>query len=388
MEAARCDDNLKLKDRNMKTLSALCVAISWFAAAVHAAEFHVALSGNDSNPGTKPAPFRTIQHAADAAQPGDVVTVHAGVYRERIDPPRGGTSDARRITYQAAAGEKVVITGAEPVNDWEKVGGNTWQVTIPNRFFGKFNPYADLIHGDWFSPNGRSHHTGAVYLNGGWLTEAAQLDDVLKPAGATPLWFAKVDGADSGDYLLNIEFFTAGSQRIAATACSAKDGELHAAACSEGGNCMGWIRAGSWLKFDQVNLTGVDRMEFRAASVTDGGDIEIHLNAPDGELIGTGAVSSTGDWQKWATFTAKLKPVDGVKTFFLVFKPHHSDTDNTTIWAQFPGVNPNQSDVEINVRQTVFTPTKTGINYLTVARLHDARRGHAVGTANRRTDRH
>ena len=41
-------------------------------------------------------------------------------------------------------------------------------------------------------------------------------------------------------------------------------------------------------------------------------------------------------------------------------------TDNTTIWAQFPGVNPNEADVEINVRPTVFTPERSGINYLTV----------------------
>ena len=42
------------------------------------------------------------------------------------------------------------------------------------------------------------------------------------------------------------------------------------------------------------------------------------------------------------------------------------DETNTTIWAQFQGVNPNEADVEINVRQTVFYPAQPGINYLTV----------------------
>ena len=45
------------------------------AATVHAAEFHVAPKGNDANPGTQTAPLRTIQRAADLAQPGDVITV-------------------------------------------------------------------------------------------------------------------------------------------------------------------------------------------------------------------------------------------------------------------------------------------------------------------------
>ena len=58
---------------------------------------------------------KTIQAAANKAQPGDTITVYEGVYRERVDPPRGGTSDVRRITYQTARGEKVVI--AKPCNN-------------------------------------------------------------------------------------------------------------------------------------------------------------------------------------------------------------------------------------------------------------------------------
>ena len=74
-----------------------------------ASEYHVSTTGLDGNPGSQSKPFKTISAAAAIARPGDVVTVHEGVYRERINPPRGGTSDKKRIVYQAAAGEKVVI---------------------------------------------------------------------------------------------------------------------------------------------------------------------------------------------------------------------------------------------------------------------------------------
>ena len=60
-------------------------------------EYHVAKTGNDANPGTIEEPLHTIQAAANLAQPGDVITVHAGVYRERITPPKGGESDTKRI---------------------------------------------------------------------------------------------------------------------------------------------------------------------------------------------------------------------------------------------------------------------------------------------------
>jgi alpha-N-arabinofuranosidase len=178
--------------RLVTTLSrAAAVVTAGAFATLHATEFHISTNGLDTNPGTRRAPFRTIQCAANIAQPGDVITVHAGIYRERINPPRGGTSNRKRITYQAAPGEKAVLKGSEVVRGWQRVTNDTWKVTLPDSFFGAFNPYREVIRGDWFSPQGRAHHPGAVYLNGHWLLEAAKLEDVLKPAAEKPLWFAE-----------------------------------------------------------------------------------------------------------------------------------------------------------------------------------------------------
>lgn len=180
---------------------ASCLAL-WFAAVclssphVFAAEFHVAPTGDDAQRGSRSKPFRTIQHAADLAQPGDTVTVHAGIYRERVNPPRGGTSDRQRIVYRVARGEHAEIRGSEIVTHWVRVQDGVWKATLPNTFFGSFNPYSDLIRGDWFEPRGREHHTGAVYLDGHWLTEAARREQVFQPAGANPLWFGEVGAAD------------------------------------------------------------------------------------------------------------------------------------------------------------------------------------------------
>jgi alpha-N-arabinofuranosidase len=181
----------------------LLLALALAGLPVRAAEWHVAPHGSDAGPGTRRAPLRTIQRAADLAHPGDTITVHAGVYRERVNPPRGGASDRQRIVYRAAPGERVEIKGSEIVRGWEPVQGEVWKVTLPNAFFGDFNPFADRLHGDWFDPRGREHHTGAVYLNGEWLIEAAALEEVLPPPGAAagrpaagpagPRWFARVE---------------------------------------------------------------------------------------------------------------------------------------------------------------------------------------------------
>ena len=166
---------------------------AWFGSVIElsALEYHVTVAGNDASSGSLSEPLRTIQAAADRAMPGDTVTVHAGEYRECIVPPRGGTSKTSRITYQAAPGEKVVIKGSEIVKGWEKVQNDTWKIILPDSYFGDFNPYKEVIQGDWFYPKGRLHHLGAVYLNGHWLTETAKLEDVLAPAGENPLWFTE-----------------------------------------------------------------------------------------------------------------------------------------------------------------------------------------------------
>jgi len=177
---------------NTKWTSLILCMLLLLSGAIQAREYHVSVKGDDTNKGTAKAPFKTISRAAEAAQPGDFITVREGTYRERIKPPRGGESDTKRIIYQAMPGEKVVIKGSEVIKGWRKVQNDTWKVVIPNSFFGDFNPYSDLIQGDWFNPRGRNHHTGAVYLNGHWLIEAANLNDVLKPIGNTPLWFGQV----------------------------------------------------------------------------------------------------------------------------------------------------------------------------------------------------
>lgn len=145
------------------------------------AEYHVSVDGSDDARGSTDAPLKTIGAAATLAQPGDVITVHEGTYRERITPPRGGASDSKRIVYQAAPGEKVVIKGSEVIKDWELFQPGVWKVTLPNSFFGGYNPYQDLITGDWFNDKGRPHHTGDVYLNGQSLFEVAKLEEVIEP---------------------------------------------------------------------------------------------------------------------------------------------------------------------------------------------------------------
>jgi len=147
--------------------------------------FHVSPSGSDRADGSSEYPLRTIGRAASLAQPSDTVLVHAGEYREWVRPPRGGLSDTRRITYQAAPGERVVVKGSERVVGWTPHSGTVWAVTLPHSLFGDFNPFVELVDGDWIvypSPDAPRRHLGDVYLNGRSFYEADDLAGVLDPA--------------------------------------------------------------------------------------------------------------------------------------------------------------------------------------------------------------
>ena len=164
------------------------VAAGWAGAT----EYHVSLKGKDGDPGSAKKPLRTIQAAANLAMPGDTITVHKGIYRERIDPPRGGASEEERIVYRAAPGEKVSITGAEETTGWEHQHGNVWMLFLPNDYFGAYNPFNIPLVGDWFFPLKQEHKVGAVYFKGNEMNEAAALEDLYGTCRGKK-WYSKSD---------------------------------------------------------------------------------------------------------------------------------------------------------------------------------------------------
>ena len=71
--------------------------------------FYVATTGNNSNPGTQAAPWRTIQHAADAARAGSTVNVRSGIYEELVNINASGNATDGFITFRSYPGETAVL---------------------------------------------------------------------------------------------------------------------------------------------------------------------------------------------------------------------------------------------------------------------------------------
>lgn len=76
--------------------------------------------------------------------------------------------------------------------------------------------------------------------------------------------------------------------------------------------CVSDLRAGSWLKFDQIDFgPGVRTVQARVAAGSAGGTLEVHLDKPNGPLLGRCAVAPTGSWQKYATVTCPIARIQG-----------------------------------------------------------------------------
>jgi len=179
---------MKLKPWIMSITACIAVIIVG-GSDVSAREIHVSKTGSNSGPGSSSSPYLTIAKAAQVAKPGDTVTVHAGTYRERVKPVRGGTGESKRVTYRAAPGEKVVIKGSERITSWTRQAGGVWKVELPNSFFGRYNPYALQVSGGWLN-YGNWHHRGDVYLNGEAFYEKQTVQEV---AEAKHTWHCQAD---------------------------------------------------------------------------------------------------------------------------------------------------------------------------------------------------
>jgi hypothetical protein len=172
----------------------LAFGLLFFCSAYWAATYHVAqqhADASDDNPGTAEAPWKTISRAAETLEPGDTVMIYTGVYREHVEPARGGTPGLP-ITYRAAEGEKVIVTGADIVTGWTRVKGGIWK--------RESWTYRFPTH-----PNDERHHLigrcEQVVIDGLLLKQVDKLSDMfpgtfLADTKARTLYVCSSDGID------------------------------------------------------------------------------------------------------------------------------------------------------------------------------------------------
>ncbi len=137
---------------------------------------------------------------------------------------------------------------------------------------------------------------------------------------------------------------------------------------TDGGENVGSIRNGNWLKFSDLDLSKVGGIEMRLAHKTTGSTVEIRLDSATGTLIGTVPIPNTGGYQTWQTVSGNLTAEDGTHDVYLVFKNSGSWAGNIN-WFQFVPLNSSVAmpDIEANKKnQTLLlfpNPTVDHLNF-------------------------
>ena len=154
----------------------------------------------DGNPGTEKAPFLTIQAAAEVVEPAQKVLIKSGIYREWIQPRRGGTGADGMISFEAAPGADAIIRGSQVLsatwtNSEVAKSVSVWMADLPESFFEGDHPFAVVNTTDadfelmrWArGEHGRVPHTlprAMVFQDGRRLTQLGTCDELRRVAGA------------------------------------------------------------------------------------------------------------------------------------------------------------------------------------------------------------
>ena len=120
---------------------------------------------------------RTIAQAAALAEPGDTVIIHSGIYREAVVIEKSG-KPANPITFQAAAGAGVIMTGADRIREWKKEPGedHIYSTLWPYEFI-KWNSQNTHPDDDYHLLIGRCEQ---VFVNGYALRQVLKRDKLAR----------------------------------------------------------------------------------------------------------------------------------------------------------------------------------------------------------------
>ena len=288
----------------MKAVSILAAALC--CAGANAAEYFVATDGRDDGDGSAAKPWRTIQRAADVAVAGDVVTIRGGTYREWVKPANAGREGAP-IVYRAAKGEKVLVTGADPVRGWKKRHDGLWTARVNYDSFGGMNPFTDFISGDWFGDGGRKRFRTRLIQDGRPL-ELHTRDLIHGHGGA------------ANRALVNIAGITSGARTVPGDSAAAKSPNVKPGHPTQWGMELGWIYDKSTILYKGFDLStpAARRLKIHFSSMMFLALIEICDAASPEKPLATVRPPLTGDWRKYSTVEVTLPDsAAGVKDLLL-----------------------------------------------------------------------
>ncbi len=169
-----------------------------------------------------------------------------------------------------------------------------------------------------------------VSNTGGWQTWVTRSAAMANVTGQHRVYLRFASGS-AGDFAnLNWVTFTRPAGRDAYSTIQAESADQQSGTQNEatadtgGGQNVGWIGNGDWLRYNGVNFGSTPPRQINArvasgAAAGVSGTVEVRLDSPTGPLLGTFSVGNTGGWQTWKTVPGAVSSVTGTRDVYLRF---------------------------------------------------------------------
>ncbi len=174
----------------------LCLLMSLLASTAYAREWFVRQAdpqASDTADGSSDHPLRTINAAAQLAQPGDVVTVGAGIYHEWVSPARGGSGD-KPIVYRSVPEHAAIVRGTDVLDaQWQAVADapGVFAAPLPQKAFIFGNPFVRPPEPAKKQPEWVRKCDALVFLNDRPLNQVVTREQLVQTPGS---WLSSDDG--------------------------------------------------------------------------------------------------------------------------------------------------------------------------------------------------
>ena len=170
----------------------LCLGLS---SCTPQADFYVAVTGDDANPGTQAKPFATVARARDAVRQLKktmpqrkkmiIVQVGAGTYLLKeplVFTPEDSGTPHTPVFYVSDLRGAAILSGGKLITDWREVLPGRWETTVPDVAAGKWN-FAQLYINDQRRPRPVLPKDGYYFIAGQMSPTHGQKPDQFRFKG-------------------------------------------------------------------------------------------------------------------------------------------------------------------------------------------------------------
>lgn len=192
---------------------------------------------------------------------------------------------------------------------------------------GPYKKGGVVIDNTGCDPQSWNNHGSICEIHGQWYVfyhRSTNCSVFSRRVCVEPIYFEEDGSIKEVEMTVNgQEKIVESSRRLEASRASRLNGSVYISFSSMGGEHVEYlteIHNGDWAEYRYLTFHGEKVFCVEAGSGTYGGTIELHMDSPEGPLLGAVKIENTGGWENFRQFFCPIKKTEGSLGLYLVFK--------------------------------------------------------------------